>query len=334
MAEPRERSPSSDYEMKWEKKRGKVPIGSSPRAAVSIGKRVYITDGLHVCEYHTITEQLLTLPSCVVQGFSLANIQGSLTTVGGHYHVGSSGLVKSAPHCFSWDGASRRWVKRYPPLPTTNLYPAVATTADHVIAIVGLMEVMDISTGQWSTVAGIPASFIALSAAVCKGIVYVVACDIQDAAIIHDADHMYQAVLYCCSLDVLLKSSPHQSRVWHRIDCLQHSKRSSLITVNNKLLWLRQKFNELGVFLYEEAEETFTELEASTIELHCRYICAAALSGQRVLVMDDTTVLMGELFSAGNESSVSFILVQATLNSLSLFIRSQRVHIQKAKVGS
>ena len=79
----------------------------------------------------------------------------------------------------------------------------------------------------------------------------------------------------------------------------------------------------LFVFLYEEAKEAFTELDASSIKLYgyVSRFCATALSGGRVVFIADATVLMGELLSilAGKEGSILFvILVQASLNSLSI----------------
>ena len=313
MAEPRVRSPSSDYKLKWEKRRGRVPI-TIPDFAVSIEERVYIADlkSADVYEYHITTGQWLKLPPCGVQGFSLANVRGSLTTIGGQYHLGSGGHVEIATDCFSWDGASRRWVKLYPPIPTANLWPAVVTTADQVVVAGTLIDsssvhVMDISTRQWSTVVSLPVPSDVESIAVCNGTVYVAVSD------------YYSSQIYYCSLNVLLSSTPDQREVWHKTDSPQCSNFFSLVTVNHILLLLGPQHDDrLHVFLYEEAEEAFTELEAST-NLVCYVLCATALSGERVFVMDNATVVIGKLpsISPGNEGSVSFlILVQASLNSL------------------
>ena len=315
MAESRVRRPSSDmsdyYKVKWEKRR-EAPI-TAPCSAVSIEERVYVADHLdNVYEYNITTGQWLNLPPCGVNKFSLANIRGSLTAIGSQYHFG--GHVESAPaDCFCWDEVSMLWVERYPPTPTTYSFPAVATTADHVV-VAGVLDgfvsvhVMDISTCQWSSVASLPVSSYVLSVAVCNGTVYVA------------ADEYPRYRLYWCSLDVLLSSTSTPNQ-WLWMNGPQLCKPFSLVTVNNVLLWLDNQSEGLTIFLYEEVHAEFTKLVSSTTKLYGYGFCATVLPGERILVMDDATVLVGELLSisAGNEGSVLFIiLVQASLNSLSI----------------
>ena len=303
MAEPGVRSLGSHRMLKWDAvKKRRRPIAGA-RTAVNIEEKAYIAYGLDdIYEYRIDTEEWMILPPCDVQGFSRTNVRGSLTTVGGWYT--SDSHAQGAPDCFSWDGASRKWVPRYPPMSTAQLCASVATTADHVVAadksLGKNVEVMAISTRQWSIVARLPVSSYVISTAVCNGTVYVA-----------DYDH-----LYYCSLDVLLKSAPAQEEVWYTIDGPQSYTIFGLATVTDTLLWLGQLPQEsaglgrmIGVFLYDEeteAEEAFSELEAPFEKLCGFDFRVTALAEEKVLVLTENETLIGELqhsVSEGNKGS-------------------------------
>ena len=285
---------SSDYKVTWDVK-GQAPFsaGTIGFSSASVGDKAYFipdpaSDVNVVYEYLSSTGAWQRLPSCGVRECALANVRGTLTTVGGRPLV-DTGMPAD---CLCWDEASRCWESRYPPLPEYCNWPAVAATADHLIAVtvapdVDHVWVMDINTRQWSSYAS-PLHY-PLSAAVCNGTVYV-ACF---------AVYPSRCMLCHCSLDALLQSTPQQ-RVWQVTDCPDsRGSRPALVTVNNNLLCILEN----AILTFEEKKEVFIPVESipvcSDLSFGYRYMVCPLPGGRLLLCTGHGVILSGKLVSSG-----------------------------------
>ena len=225
MAESRK---SSGYKLIWDV-RGQTPFRLANTIAGSfaacVGDKAYFlpeSESGVVYEYLSTTGEWRVLPPCGVSGCALASIRGKLTTVRGLLYGDSS-------DCLYWDEISRCWRSSYPPVPASYSWPVVATTVDHLIAVDAIgfaVQVMDINTSQWSSVAGLPdqAHGAVNSVAICNETVYVT-CLSAASPMLH------------CSLGALLHSTAQQTNVWQVLVCPGTLPSCPiLVTVNNKLL--------------------------------------------------------------------------------------------------
>ena len=286
---------SSDYKVTWDVKvQAPFSAGAIGFSSASVGDKAYFipdpTSGV-VYEYISSTGAWQELPPCGVWKCTLANVRGTLTTVGGRPRVGT-GIRHVPADCLCWDEASRCWESRYPPLPKYCLWPAVAATADHLITVpsdtldVGHVSVMDINTQQWSPYASPP--HFPLSVAVCNGTVYAAGFAVAP----------FRYVLYHCSLDALLRSTPRQ-RVWQVTDWPgSFGSLHALVTVNNKLLCLLANailiLEEKKVFIAAESIPVCSDLSFGNKPVAC------TLPGGRLLLCTGHGVILsGKFVSSG-----------------------------------
>lgn len=295
----------NDYRLKWNV-RGELPFGIvGASSAISMGDSVYFASHNAVYKYHWPTGKCLGLPSLNfgIIGYALANVRGSITTIGGCVQ-GSQAL----PDCLSWDNVSKRWVPSYPSMQKILKDPVVVTTTDHILVAGGMdtnaVYVMDIGTHQWSPVASLPSSACRTSAAtVHNAVLYVAAECISNCYTPSCNLHIYYS-----SLDTLLNST-HTQNVWHTIEgpsCC--SKVFSLVTIHGKLLCLglsALQRSVIVVFVYAEVEKKFVFMEQLRIVFPYQYqpptFCAIALPGEKILAIAEfiasNMVLVGEAMS-------------------------------------
>ena len=287
---------SSDYKVTWDVKvQAPFSADATGLSSASVGDKAYFMPNVNsdvVYEYLSSTVAWQELPPCGVWRCTLVNVRGTLTTVGGRPHVGTG--IRSVPaDCLCWDEASRCWESRYPLLPKVCSCPAVATTADHLIAVTrGELDVyyvwmMDINTRQWS-------SYTILlhcprSVAVCNGTLYVACCTVG----------LSRCVLCHCSLDALLQSTPQQ-RVWQVTDCPgSFDSDPALVTVNNKLLCILKN----TILIFEEKKNVFIPVESipvcSDLSFGFRYVVCPLPGGRLLLCTGRDVILIGKFVSSG-----------------------------------
>ena len=142
---------SSDYKITWDVK-VQAPFSADAidfSSSASVGDKAYfmpdvvsdVVDSGVVYEYLSSAGAWQALPPCGVWKCTLANVRGTLTTVGSRPRVGTGMLTD----CLCWDEASRCWESRYPPLPGLSgivlLLPPQQTTSSlcHVMHLVWIM---------------------------------------------------------------------------------------------------------------------------------------------------------------------------------------------------
>ena len=165
--------------MTW-KKGKKAPETMKRGAAVVDGNTAYFRPhGTgRVYSYQNISgiEQWSRLPDNPNQAFSLAVIDGVLTSVGGYdsRYKDTNTLVS-----LTGNGVRKKWSEVFPPIPTSRHSTACITTEKALVVAGGIagsflaaVEVMDIKTKQWTTVCPLPQKVGSLSGIVCGDSLY------------------------------------------------------------------------------------------------------------------------------------------------------------------
>ena len=164
--------------MTW--REGKTaPQGMGRGAAVVDGNTAYFRPAasVRVYSYQNIlgNEQWSRLPDNPNRAFSLAVIDGLLTSVGGRSSRGPTNTLLS----LTGEGERKKWSEFFPPMPTPRGLTACITTEKALVVAGGraggdlaTVEVMDINIKQWTTVCPLPQKLESLSVIVCGDSLY------------------------------------------------------------------------------------------------------------------------------------------------------------------
>ena len=150
--------------MTWRKGK-KAPEEMGRGAAVVYGNTAYCSPDCssRVYSYQNIlgNEQWSRLPDNPNEAFSLAVIDGLLTSVGGrdsHNYEDTNTLLS-----LTGEGERKQWSEVFPPMPTPRGVTTCITTekalvlaGDYAGDNLATVEVMDINTKQWTTVCSLP----------------------------------------------------------------------------------------------------------------------------------------------------------------------------------
>ena len=158
----------------------KAPEEMYRGAAVVHGNTAYFRPGgvSRVYSYQNIlgNEQWSRLPDNPNKDFSLAVIDGLLTSVGGFK---SKGDTTNTLLSLTGEGEQKRWSEVFHPMPTPHGSTACITTEKALVVAGGTaggdlatVEVMDINTKQWTTVCPLPQKLQLLSGTVCGDSLY------------------------------------------------------------------------------------------------------------------------------------------------------------------
>ena len=206
----------------------KAPEGMRRGAAVLNGNTFYINPGLsnkvYSCQISSGDQQWSTLPYSHYHLFSIAVIDGLLTSIGGRQHASPPTNTLLS---LTGEGRERQWSEVFPPMPTPrNTFASVTTEQALVVAgghdgskRLNSVEVMNIPTKQWSTAIHMPCPFSCISATICGDQLYLGGG--------FDEDKVSKSVL-TCSLPELLQpqslgsklrtlSLANKPRVWQHI---------------------------------------------------------------------------------------------------------------------
>ena len=206
----------------------KAPQRMRRGAAVVDGNTAYFTpfDSSSVYSYQNIlgNEQWSRLPDNRDAAFSLAVIDGLLTSVGGYdsYYKDTNTLLS-----LTGEGERKKWSEVFPPMPTSRSLTACITTEKALVVAGGIaggdlatVEVMDINTKQWTRVCPLPQKLTSLSGIVCGDSLYL-AGGISGS-------HASNSFLTCSLLDLWqpetlgsrIRRTLTRSNVWKKISSL------------------------------------------------------------------------------------------------------------------
>ena len=161
----------------WRKEK-KAPQTMLRGAAVVHGNTAYFTpsDSFKVYSCYNIL-QWCRLPYNPNRGFSLAVIDGLLTSVGGY---NSQNVDINTLLSLTGEGEKKTWSEVFPSMPTPRYHTACITTEQALVVVGGegkgkdlaTVEVMNISTNQWTAVRSLPQKLRSLSCTACRDSLY------------------------------------------------------------------------------------------------------------------------------------------------------------------
>ena len=227
---PRPRPPAKqNIALEW-RDGGRAPDVMERGDAVVSGNNVYFMS-IHseVCSYDMVTKTWNVLPECPYCYSSLAVVHGFITAIGGC--VPERLTPENKLLCLMRE---KEWVKYFPPMPTKRWKSSAVTTKQHLVVAGGKLEsptqlntveIMDIQTLVWSTVASLPHPFSEASATICGDQLYILGG--------FDDNGKTKSVL-TCSLKELVYGDK-MSGVWSRVTDIP-TTRSTCAAVNGHLL--------------------------------------------------------------------------------------------------
>ena len=211
-------TPTDEESEKWR------PLGSISHSihrkdseVIVSGNTLYIAcersttiEAVHAYNLHS-TSQSGSLPDCPQTDYSLAIVNGLLTTIGGS---GSSKKLFSLS-CAGDRGTSgqRKWSEHFPPMPTGRQWATALCTGEYlivaggcimkngkIVSVLDNVEVLDIKNCEWSIAANLPEALCLVSGAMICG-------DTVHIGGGMDKDKRATKSMYSCSLASLVKTS-------------------------------------------------------------------------------------------------------------------------------
>ena len=234
---------------------GRAPFVMERGDAVVSGNIVYfISIRSEACYYDMVTKTWSKLPDCPYCYSSLVVLHGFVTAIGGC--TSDTLAPENKLLCLMRE---KEWVKYFPPMPTKRWKSSAVTTKQHLVVAGGKMEslsqlniveVMDVQSLTWSTVASLPHPFSEASATICGDQLYMLGG--------FDNNGKTKSVL-TCSLKDLLQSS-RMSLVWNRVADVP-TTRSTCAAVNGHLLAVggldAQSRKTSAVYLYTSSTNSW-----------------------------------------------------------------------------
>ena len=291
----------ASIKFKWIKRK-KAPSGMSRLCdAVVDGNTVYIRDGgtVKICSYDATSDSWTQLPNPDYSSGdgSITVINGWLTTVGGF----------SSNELFSLTGESdsRRWTKRFPPMPTKRWRTTSLCNVTTLIVaggrgeggvVLSTVEVMNIRNHQWSTAANLLRPICIASATICGDCIYMLGGVDEHSA--------FTKSVYTCSVSALLQScvpssakvkkssSSYKASVWRQVadlpatHCTCDFFHGRLLAVGGADDSSSRKAST-AVYVYSSTSNTWEVISHMTTG---RYSCfTAVLPNNRLMVVGGET---------------------------------------------
>ena len=287
--------------LRWEEGK-KAPEKMFRGSAVVDGNTVFINPWTSLktysCKISSQDQQWSTLPDTEYYDPSLVVIDGTLTSVGGRSRGGTR--TNCLLSLTGRGGERRRWCEIFPAMPTPRSV-TVSLTTEHTLIVAGgydggkdlnVVEVMDISTRQWSTASSdLPHPFGFASGTICGDNLYL-------AGGFVGVGEPSKSVVTCSVTDLLSPlslggglqslSPANKTSVWRQTRDLPVTH-STLITLGGHLLAIGGQDESLAdtatvtVHCYDNHTNSWQVV--SVIKGSRRLCLAAALSDDRLLVV-------------------------------------------------
>ena len=275
--------------------------------AVVDGNMVYIRDGdsVRVYSYDVTKDSWSQLPNCVLEGGSIIIISCWLTTIGGFCNGVSNELFS-----LTGEGSGRKWIKKFPPMPTKRKYTtAVCTETSLIVAggmgsgvgsVLSIVEVMNTESHQWSIAADLPQPMYTASGKICGERIYILGGVNKDTA--------YIKSVYTCSVSDLLQSCIssslkarshrihvyYKANVWRQVADLPFT-RSTCASFHSRLLAIGGRVDyakaSSNVYMYNSATNSW---EIISHMASGRYDCFAAV------LPDNQLMVVGSFVTGGS----------------------------------
>jgi serine/threonine protein kinase len=275
-----------------------APFPTYGRSVAVDGEMVYCRNRVSstiVLMFNSRTGQWTELLECPKRFFSIAVVNGQLRAIGGEQSYKATNTLLSLPQ--DRPGVfQQKWIEQFPPMTYCRNAPTVATTNTSLIVAGGAgpnqekapVEVMDIQTLQWSTVASLPHPLWQASATICGNRLYigggystggyatksVVMCEVKD---------LLQSQPQSLATRLGLSSSPP---VWKEVAPLPVVQ-SSLVTFQGQLLAVGggNPHSTSEVRQYDATTNSWSVI--SHMKMKRRYCLAAVLPNNTLMVCGD-----------------------------------------------
>ena len=279
----------------------------------------YSNDTLKDCNiytYHIPSSNWSTIPDCPGSGrFAIAYIDGVLTIVGGFDYD-----YKHTNKLFSLtgEGSGRKWIEKFPPMPTKRCCVAALCTGTALIVAGGYddngktlktVQVLNTDTQQWHTAPDLPEPLARSSLILCGDLVYLLGG-------VNKLLYGETKSVYSCILNSLLLSAGSASLGGRLVSTLARSNRGSIwnrvadlpitlstgVTLHDQLLAIggRDSDNKptTAVHVYQPTTNSWKVISRMTTP---RYCCLAA-----VLPDNQLMVVGGRISDSRKYDSVEF----------------------------
>ena len=164
--------------LRWAKGGEKAKIYLSGGSSAASGSTAYFSprNSEGICAYNSDSQTWNTLPDFPYPQFTLAVVNDLLTGIGGWLGQPTNQLLS-----LTGRGASRKWTKHFPPMPTKRWDAAAVCTEKELIVAGGgddaagylnTVEIMNTETRQWFTADSLPHSLDYASLVVCEDHIY------------------------------------------------------------------------------------------------------------------------------------------------------------------
>ena len=285
--------------------------------SVAVSGDVVYCRGTKVLIFNSRTGGWTILPECPNEFFSIAVVNGQLTAIGGEQLDRATSTLFSLPQ--DRPGIfQQKWIQQLPPMTYCRNDPAVATTNTSLIVAGGWtsfgqysteVEVMDLQTLQWTSVASLPCSFSEAIATICGDRLYIgggySTKEATKSVVMCEMNDLFQSQPQIQSLFTRLglSSSPP---VWKEVAPLPVVL-SSLVTFQGQLLALgggitNDNFNTTSeVRQYDAATNSWKVI--SHMKRKRRRFLAAVLP-------NNTLMVCGGITPQGRTTSVELALVE------------------------
>ena len=238
----------------------KVPLElNGVSSAVIDGKMAYFGNNINMYAYDLDKMGWSVLPACPHKYFSLAVVNGQLTTIGGK-NVTTDESTNSLLS-LTRKSIGRTWSEQFLPMPTARIEPAVACNAKALIVAGGqyarrstwgcseyihtTVEVMDTGTKQWFTLSRHLQDYSNwCTIAIAKDILYIYYTTIND-----------RKQTIACSITDLLQLGSSQDIKWYNITSILAAK-PTIATIKGKLVAISDKDNT-EIHLYDHENDSW-----------------------------------------------------------------------------
>ena len=285
------------------RKCGTAPGTMSIPSCVVDGNMAYFNtyESSDAYSYDSKKQMWSSLPQSPHNYCSLAVVSGLLTAIGG-------GLGRNATNqLFSLSG-ERKWVERFPPMPTKRYGTAAVCSGESLVVAGGIggdneplhiVEVMDTETLQWSTSSSLPFELRYASSTICQDRIYLLG---------HATSNEPRSVLACSMADLLQYCQPQslggtletltQQEVWHRVADLP-VRASSCATLCGQLLAVGGSYDSFenyttAIHQYNPATNSWEVISHMPTARYATLV--AVLPGNKLMVMGGFTRTSGARF--------------------------------------
>ena len=202
----------------------------------------------------------------------------------------------------SYDFNSHVWVQRYPPLPTPRSSVSAFVYGEYLVVIggqteqgdiVGVVEVLHLTTQIWETSARLPVPVAGASVVVCGNIIYLVGGVGQSACTRSVQSASVQKLLSSCHRFSILSSISSEfgttRNIWKQLQDCPFTKMTALCSGNQLLAFGGEQVTKSAnaepaewIWIYDQEENTWTPVQGMPTP---RKLCAVAMLPDNNLVI-------------------------------------------------